>query len=723
MGQWWSLLLHPVDSAWRYWTGGYPLPGAEVGKAVEDLLASESAGSASSSCESHNNSCPELYGCEADHEDNAPDAYASLSVPRAKRNTNGIVARKTDSPEQDDLWHGTGPTTDQKTKDDCTWDAYYGWKSLQLSRPPSGDAHLLSIYTERLVEAVNDSFGLHLQEPSSKNARDQLDFKVKPTSETGLVASSSENVPESPPAPPNSQKNGSLTPDSSLTTIHGALTFERDVRRAERADSEKSERCVRDVDADAANVKELIDRCSSWPSLRSFQDASVGVQLPNRSGSYPGLSKTVNPFCDTEDLVGSDQVLSYDGSLYKNQQLYYEPEDLPDCAGAPAVSVTESVTDKEKGQDFTDIELRIVDPDEAFDDLPELFIREDDRDNDSHAVPPIQDVSLSLNSPTLGRAQGRLNPYTIKVIANHASTPDEVFATVCTLEAKLASRLPPLEIDEGDPDTGTWSSTSTGHSTSTLSRHDLEKFLKNVEPPHEPPSWPQDAVTQTTPVISRSSSFTWVADLGEDVGSSKESLRIATQTTTTNTTTPNSPSPVSSSSSCEAPPTPLTPRTSPSSQEVSSDQSEVVNPIRSRSSKLQDSSSPSMPTLANEDCGKSENYRQLSLDEKTQVQSLSRSAIKGHGGNSSEAASAALSWAANQQLGQKASSAPVLLKNKPPTSFSGSFGKKRAQLFNATASAGNTPEEEAKVFVQARSQSAKNIKGKRWNDVFVHWFR
>ncbi|CAN7945204.1 unnamed protein product, partial [Ixodes hexagonus] len=449
---------------------------AEVGKAVEDLLASESTGSTSSSSESQNNSCPELYGREPDHKDDELDAYRSSSVPQAKRTTNGILISKTNPPELDDPWNGT--TTAQKTKDDCTWDAYYGWKSLQLSRPPSGDAHLLSIYTERLVEAVNDSFGLYPQELSSEDATDQRDSEVKRTSLNVPAAGSYENFVEGgPPTPPSSQKSESLTPDTSPTTLFGAFTLEPDGRQAERADSGESELCAGDADeVDVASSKDLLDRYSSWPNLQSLRDASVGVQLPNRSGSYPGLAKTVNPFGDIDDGVGGDQVISYDGSLYKNQQLYYEPEDVPDCAVVPAVSVTEGEDTSfcfsqalYDDKSFTEVELRIVDPDEEVpDELPELFIREDDRDNESRATLSTRDILLGLGSPKLGRAQGRLNPYTIEVIANHASTPDEVFATVCTLEAKLASRLPRLEIDEGDPDTGTWSSTSTAHSTSTV---------------------------------------------------------------------------------------------------------------------------------------------------------------------------------------------------------------------------------------------------------------
>ncbi|KAH6935939.1 hypothetical protein HPB50_011645 [Hyalomma asiaticum] len=56
-----------------------------------------------------------------------------------------------------------------------------------------------------------------------------------------------------------------------------------------------------------------------------------------------------------------------------------------------------------------------------------------------------------------------------------------------------------------------------------------------------------------------------------------------------------------------------------------------------------------------------------------------------------------LPWTAPQQLSHKASSAPVLLKNRPPTSL-GDSGAKRSVVPDATAaSAGSTPEEEVKV--------------------------
>lgn len=365
--------------------------------------------------------------------------------------------------------------------------------------------------------------------------------------------------------------------------------------------------------------------------------------------------------------------------------------------------------------------------------LPELFIREDERDRPSASPaqrsatvfdyapaaliaaasptaaaamsPAVRDsFTLDLRSPGLVRS--RLNPYTIEVIASHASSPDEVLATVSTLEARLASRpLPPLVIDEAEPDTGTWSSTSTAHSASTVSRHELEEFLKAVEPPHDPPSWPQDAVTQTTPEISRSSSFTWVADYGEDLGSSKESLvhagngeaaqRIAAAA--------QSPSPVSnsSSSSCDAPPTPLTPRASPSSQEVSSDLSDSAangTSTRAPRSMLHNGASPSMPTLdGREECAAPQStQRQLSLEEKPQVRSLSRPTARAADKKAPEVVTSH-HWTSPQQLSHKASSAPVLLKNRPPTSL-GDAGQKGGLLHETgPASAGSTPEEEVKV--------------------------
>nr|XP_037284897.1 stAR-related lipid transfer protein 13-like [Rhipicephalus microplus] len=333
--------------------------------------------------------------------------------------------------------------------------------------------------------------------------------------------------------------------------------------------------------------------------------------------------------------------------------------------------------------------------------------------------------TLDLRSPGLVRS--RLNPYTIEVIANHASSPDEVLATVSTLEARLASRpLPPLVIDENEPDTGTWSSTSTAHSASTVSRHELEEFLKSVEPPHDPPSWPQDAVTQTTPEISRSSSFTCVTECVEELGSSKESLaavrndaKIASRTQHTLAVATQSPSPVcdssSSSSSCDAPPTPLTPRASPSSQEVvSSDLSDsavhgtaigTASVVAPRP--LQNGASPSLPALDGHLCVQMSTQRQQSLDEKPQIRSLSRPTTKTADKISPEVTST-LPWTAPQQLSHKASSAPVLLKNRPPTSL-GDGGTKSGLVPDAV-SAGSSPEEEVKAFPQARSQSAKDIK-------------
>ncbi|XP_077520118.1 uncharacterized protein LOC144129936 [Amblyomma americanum] len=330
--------------------------------------------------------------------------------------------------------------------------------------------------------------------------------------------------------------------------------------------------------------------------------------------------------------------VSYDGSLYKNQQLYYESdgsgreEDRPAAERRPG-----SVDDVPTVEVVPEVELRISDSDHDDDDrdegkseaaegtasLPELFIREDERD--PPATPAARSslsselrlalrdsFTLDLRSP--GLARSRLNPYTIEVIANHASSPDEVLETVSTLEARLASRpLPPLVIDETEQDMGTWSSTSTAHSTSTVSRHELEEFLKSVEPPHDPPSWPQDAVTQTTPVVSRSSSFTWVTECGDELGSSKESLAArsadaAGTTLHTLAVATQSPSPVSdaSSSSCDAPPTPLTPRASPSSQEVSSDLSDSAahgtTTAATRARPLQNGASPSLPTLDGPEC-------------------------------------------------------------------------------------------------------------------------
>ncbi|KAL3234043.1 hypothetical protein MRX96_022794 [Rhipicephalus microplus] len=446
------------------------------------------------------------------------------------------------------------------------------------------------------------------------------------------------------------------------------------------------------------------------------------------------------------------QALSYDGSLYKNQQLYYESDESGDDEeGKEPERATHdslgSVKNAPAVEGFAEVELRISDSDPEDETaagaaLPELFIREDERDElpplvarDHRAFVPApmspsttalrDSFTLDLRSPGLVRS--RLNPYTIEVIANHASSPDEVLATVSTLEARLASRpLPPLVIDENEPDTGTWSSTSTAHSASTVSRHELEEFLKSVEPPHDPPSWPQDAVTQTTPEISRSSSFTCVTECVEELGSSKESLaavrndaKIASRTQHTLAVATQSPSPVcdssSSSSSCDAPPTPLTPRASPSSQEVvSSDLSDsavhgtaigTASVVAPRP--LQNGASPSLPALDGRLCVQMSTQRQQSLDEKPQIRSLSRPTTKAADKISPEVTST-LPWTAPQQLSHKASSAPVLLKNRPPTSL-GDGGTKSGLVPDAV-SAGSSPEEEVKAFPQARSQSAKDIK-------------
>ncbi|XP_077518764.1 uncharacterized protein LOC144128865 isoform X2 [Amblyomma americanum] len=82
---------------------------AEVGRAVEDLLASESTGSSSSSAGSRKNSCPDLhsYGGDGDDAFRTPrkfaPTYTSLSAPRPRRSVNGYggsVAEKLQPPQQ-----------------------------------------------------------------------------------------------------------------------------------------------------------------------------------------------------------------------------------------------------------------------------------------------------------------------------------------------------------------------------------------------------------------------------------------------------------------------------------------------------------------------------------------------------------------------------------------------------------------------------------------------
>lgn len=748
---------------------------AEVGRAVEDLLASESPGSSSSSPGSRKNSCPDLYSYgDADDSYRTPRkfvaAYTSLSAPRPRRGgVNGIGGSSSSDKAQPTaglvVTNGSrGRRASDGEPPTCAWDAYYGWESLQLSRPPSGDAHLLSIYTERLVEAVNGSFAEELS---------SLDDDEGPSTELGRTECGSDVVDRSTSTVQEATEAGCFTGASeeepvSATSVQGVGESDAAAAAAspfvERGELDSRRRSSDDGESGATKKLSLI-RSSSWPDLATLRGRRTPSQPPtslcgsSRAGSCPETAADRAMSGVAPSSVGdadSYQALSYDGSIYKNQQLYYESDQGCDREEAKeeeqSTDSLSSVKNAPAVEEFTEVELRISDSDHDDDEkrtaaggaLPELFIREDERDepppptpaarssvSSDHrtsvpAVAPLASSSaaaalrdsftLDLRSPGLVRS--RLNPYTIEVIANHASSPDEVLATVSTLEARLASRpLPPLVIDENEPDTGTWSSTSTAHSASTVSRHELEEFLKSVEPPHDPPSWPQDAVTQTTPEISRSSSFTWVAEeCGEELGSSKESLAAApgdakpsakTQHHHTLAVATQSPSPVSnssSSSSCDAPPTPLTPRASPSSQEVvSSDLSDsaahgmvttvtAANVTRPRP--LQNGTS--LPTLDGRECAQMSTQRQQSLEEKPQIRSLSRPTMKAADKKFPQVASSLL-WTAPQQLSHKASSAPVLLKNRPPTSL-GDSGANRSLLPDATAaSAGSTPEEEVKV--------------------------
>ncbi|XP_037506111.1 rho GTPase-activating protein 7 [Rhipicephalus sanguineus] len=733
---------------------------AEVGRAVEDLLASESTGSSSSCAGSRKNSCPDLYSIGvADDSYRTPRkfvaTYTSLSAPRPRRSVNGIGGSSSSEKVQSTaalvVTNGSrGRRASDGEPPTCAWDAYYGWESLQLSRPPSGDAQLLSIYTERLVEAVNGSFAEELfplddEGPSTERGSDAIDQSsstVREATETSRISCASEEKSVSEVSVRGDGVENAESTAAAASTSREGSEF-------------GSPRSTGDGESSADKKLSMV-RSSSWPDLSSLRvgrahcQPSTSLCGSSRAGSCPETSvdRTTSGVAPSSVVdIDSSQALSYDGSLYKNQQLYYESDEGGD--GEEAKNEEPSMHDSlgcvknaPAVEEFTEVELRISDSDHDDDEaaagaaLPELFIREDERDAPvgahdhrtvvSAAAPmaaALRDsFTLDLRSP--GLARSRLNPYTIEVIANHASSPDEVFATVSTLEARLASRpLPPLVIDENEPDTGTWSSTSTAHSASTVSRHELEEFLKSVEPPHDPPSWPQDAVTQTTPGISRSSSFTCVTECGEELGSSKESLaavhndaKSSSKTQHTLAVATQSPSPVSNSSSstsCDAPPTPLTPRASPSSQEVvSSDLSDsaahgTATVTATVARPLQNGSSPSLPALDGRECAQMSTHRQQSLEEKPQIRSLSRPTTKAADKKSLEATST-LPWTAPQQLSHKASSAPVLLKNRPPTSL-GDSGAKTGLVPDA-ASAGSSPEEEVKAFPQARSQSAKDIK-------------
>uniref|UniRef100_A0A131YR51 Uncharacterized protein n=1 Tax=Rhipicephalus appendiculatus TaxID=34631 RepID=A0A131YR51_RHIAP len=722
---------------------------AEVGRAVEDLLASESTGSSSSCAGSRKNSCPDLYSIGvADDSQRTPRkfvaTYTSLSAPRPRRSVNGIGGSSPSEKAQStaalvETNGSRGRRASDGETPTCAWDSYYGWESLQLSRPPSGDAQLLSIYTERLVEAVNGSFAEELfplddEGPSTECGSDAVDQSTS-TAQEATEASRIAGAGEQSVSEASVRGDGVENAESDA-----AVAAASPLRDGSELDSP-----IRTEDGESsANKKFRMVRSSSWPDLTALRIGHADSQPltslcgSSRAGSCPETSADrcfsgVAPSSVVD--IDSSQAISYDGSLYKNQQLYYESDEGDDGEEAEDEEPSThdsfgSVKNASAVEEFTEVELRISDSDHDDDTgagaaLPELFIREDEcdelpppvaRDHRAFVPAPMSSstaalrdsFTLDLRSPGLVRS--RLNPYTIEVIANHASSPDEVLATVSTLEARLASRpLPPLVIDENEADTGTWSSTSTAHSASTVSRHELEEFLKSVEPPHDPPSWPQDAVTQTTPEISRSSSFTCVTECGEELGSSKESLAAAHNDAITSSKTQHtlavatqSPSPVcdsSSSSSCDAPPTPLTPRASPSSQDVvSSDLSDsaahgaatVTASVVARP--LQNGSSPSLPALDGRVCAQMSTQRQRSLEEKPQIRSLSRPTTKAAAKKSPEVTST-LPWTAPQQLSHKASSAPVLLKNRPPTSL-GDSGTKTGLVPDA---AGSSPEEEVKV--------------------------
>lgn len=660
----------------------------EVGKAVEDLLASQTPNDSHLISfglpRSRKNSCPQLFEEEAATTENV----LSSSVPRIKRSYSS-----TDSRDDQPAVRVNG----SHQIEECTWDPYYDWSSLKLSRPPSGDANLLAVYTDRLLEAVNGSFAEdaehrdidgHQQHEALVNGcgnRDQVEERVP---ELCLEDETAE-------ASAQEHEEGS-SGSSSVVTTTGKHTTR------------------------VANT--VLKKHPSWPCVVTTRTDAY-ESLLGRSSSYPGCLRYPSHNGDMESCEPS---VIFDGSLYKNQKLFGDSETHADTSSEESkqedvfssdarddsFQVTEvpplerlSIGEWNLGniEGFTKIELRIEEPDDV-EELPALFIKENEHDE----VPVRKALTLDLHSA--GSGNGALDPYMEELTASNSTTPDEVFTVTndlkphsCTLDQDRLCSLTDMPSDG----TATWSSTSTTHSGSVVSRQDLEEFLKSVEPPHDPPSPQQDAITQTSPQVSRSSSFTWVMEGGDDLCSSKESLGTPVEKTATTATT--SPSPVLSSSSCEGPLTPLTPRASPCSQGAPVDTEgrglTVENAIRALG-RLEGTASPSMPTLVT---GRSAETGGCAPAVKgPDTQSLRRPSSRAT--NGIPPSPNVVYETSPQQLNQKACSAPVLLKTHPPTSL-GILGKRVGMAPGmATSSASNTPEEEVKVFLQERSHSAKDIK-------------
>uniref|UniRef100_A0A2R5LMZ0 Putative rho gtpase-activating protein 7 isoform x2 n=1 Tax=Ornithodoros turicata TaxID=34597 RepID=A0A2R5LMZ0_9ACAR len=598
-----------------------------VGKAVEDLLASESSDQLFAGCRK-----------KSYDEDATEDAFQG--VPRKRR-----------SHSSDGSCISPSCMNGSKTHQVEEWDPYYGWSSLNFSRPPSGDANLLAVYTDRLVQAVNGTFAEDIPESAGDHhhaTRVNGLQNDEPQVETVTVSHRGQEV--------------KTVPEKCLQLPVEELVFWPSV-------------CEHDQVAAFAS---LSHKSPSWPTFTTAKCVS-GEPVLCRSNSYPGCLGSC-----AVDVERYDSQVNFDGSLYKNQQLYYDPDERPEkCmeegkglfssdvqqynleeVGVPPLERIHIQELDTVGGIMPEIELRIQEPGDV-EELPELFIKE----NDADQVPLRKRLILDLSS-TCG--EDRLNSFRTQLVAGSELAPGAV-----EFQPLVSDQLDSPGVFDG---TATWSSTSTTHSGSVVSRQDLEEFLKSVEPPHEPPP-PQDAVTQTTPQLSPSSSFTWLTDCGQDLSSSKESLRTPTRTT----------SPALSSSSCDAPLTPLTPRASPSSQASDSVHSEgSVNAIGTPVA----TASPSLPTLVNGCNGTSNCYSTAGKDSDTR--SLPRPVSK------------TAPMSRRQPLNQKACSAPMLLK--PPNTLS--VSAKHAVIVPGliTSSASNTPEEEVKVFLQERSQSAKDVK-------------
>nr|XP_037270693.1 uncharacterized protein LOC119162403 [Rhipicephalus microplus] len=314
---------------------------AEVGRAVEDLLASESTGSSSSCSGSRKNSCPDLYSIGVpDNSYRTPGkfvaAYTSLSAPRPRRSVNGIGGSSSEKAPSTTTLVATNGSRGRRASDGeapaCAWDAYYSWESLQLSRPPSGDAQLLSIYTERLVEAVNGSFAGELfplddEGPSIERGSDTVDqgtWTIQQMTEASCTPRAGEQSASEVSVRGDGVEDAESNVASASPLREGT---ERDFPRS-TDDGESS-----------ANKKLSMVRSSSWPDLAALRIGRVDSQHltslcgSSRAGSCPETSadRTMSGVALSSVVnIDSSQALSYDGSLYKNQQLYYESDESGD---------------------------------------------------------------------------------------------------------------------------------------------------------------------------------------------------------------------------------------------------------------------------------------------------------------------------------------------------------------------------------------------------------